>query len=126
MHGFPLNDTPSSACPFGQNVAVTVASGANCGAAGAAARDVVAVLVQKPEPKRLQHSRATIVRGAAADADDEPAAAVRNGVPDHLAHAERRGEERIPFRAGDERNAGGLRHLHDRGTADWDNGHLAR
>ena len=38
MHGFPLNDTPSSACPFGQNVAVTVASGANCGATGAAAR----------------------------------------------------------------------------------------
>jgi fructokinase len=26
MHGLPLNDTPSSACPLGQNVAVTVAS----------------------------------------------------------------------------------------------------
>ena len=43
---------------------------------------------------------------------------MHKGVPDHLAHAERRGVERIPLGARDEGDAGGLRHLHDRRLAD--------
>ena len=83
-----------------------------------AARNLLPLPVQQTEPERLKHPRAAIVRGAAANAHDETAASVRQRIPNHLPHAERRRVQRILLRARDERDAGGLRHLQNRRLAD--------
>ena len=82
-----------------------------------AERHLRAVFVQQAIAQRLQHTDAAVVRGAAADADDEMTAALGNGVADDLADAVARGVHRIQLRFGDERDARRARHLHDGETA---------
>ena len=85
----------------------------NRGKRRASARQVASVGVKQAKTEGLEHPRAAVVRGAAADSHDETAAPLSNRITDHFADAERRGVERIPLRARNERDAGRLRHLHD-------------
>ena len=65
------------------------------GQRAAAVRQFPAARIDEANAERLQHSGAAVVRGAAADADDEPARAVVEGGPDEFADAEGRRHQRI-------------------------------
>ena len=65
------------------------------GERAAAVRQLAAARVEQANAERLQHPGAAVVRGAAADADDEPARAVVEGGPDQFADAEGRRHQRI-------------------------------
>ena len=74
----------------------------------------ISVPVQKVKSQRLQHSNAAVVGRAAADTDDEAAAALLNGIEDHLSHSAGGGIQWISAGRWNQRQSCRRRHLHHR------------
>ena len=70
-----------------------------------------AMLVEQPHAKGLERARAAIVRGAAADADDDTASTGAGGGRDQLARTVRRATQRVVFIRGEQREARSRGHL---------------
>ena len=76
-------------------------------------RDLVSIPVQDPVSQGLEHSCASVVGGASADAHDESAAAFLDSGPDHLADPKGGGFHRILFCIRNQGDPGGSRHFND-------------
>ena len=75
--------------------------------------DLVSIPVQDPVSQGLEHSCASVVGGASADAHDESAAAFLDSGPDHLADPKGGGFHRILFCIRNQGDPGGSRHFND-------------
>ena len=77
--------------------------------------DLGTVFVQHTEAQSLEHTHATVVGGAAADAHDEMAAALSDGVPNHLPHAVGGGVQGVAFLLCHQSDTRRSRHLYNGG-----------
>lgn len=84
---------------------------------GRARRNGAAFLIQEAEPQRLKHTCTAVIGGTAPNAHNKPAAAVADGVPQHLAHTVGGSPQRIPRLGRDQGNACRTGHFHHSGLA---------
>ncbi len=76
-------------------------------------RRLISALVEHPISQSLQHADAAVIGCTSADAYDEAAAAVRNGIFDDLAYAVCGGVHGVALLIADKHDSGSSRHLHD-------------